>query len=109
MRIDGKQFRTIWLSPDPQVVQIIDQRHLPHQFIIEDLVTVDDFARAIQEMHVRGAGLIGATAGYGMYAAARVAGSSVWSAFPRYKRHLPAARRRDLERLWTLRHSHRPS
>ncbi len=70
MRVDGKQFRTIWLSPDPKVVQIIDQRHLPHQFIIEDLATVDDFAFAIKEMHVRGAGLIGATAGYAMYVAA---------------------------------------
>jgi methylthioribose-1-phosphate isomerase len=52
------------------VVQIIDQRHLPHKFIIEDLTTVDQVARAIKEMHVRGAGLIGATAGYGMYIAA---------------------------------------
>jgi len=70
MRVDGKQFRTIWLSPDPKVIQIIDQRHLPHEFIIENLVTVDDFACAIKEMHVRGAGLIGATAGFAMYAAA---------------------------------------
>ncbi|MDD5759333.1 MAG: S-methyl-5-thioribose-1-phosphate isomerase [Desulfobulbaceae bacterium] len=69
MRVNGKPFRTIWLSPDPLIVQIIDQRHLPHEFIVEDLVTVDDFARAIKEMHVRGAGLIGATAGYAMYAA----------------------------------------
>jgi methylthioribose-1-phosphate isomerase len=52
------------------VVQIIDQRHLPHEFVIEDLATVDDVARAIKEMHVRGAGLIGATAGFGMYIAA---------------------------------------
>jgi methylthioribose-1-phosphate isomerase len=70
MRVNGKPFRTIWPSPDPKIIQIIDQRHLPHEFIIEDLATVDDFARAIQEMHVRGAGLIGATAGYAMYIAA---------------------------------------
>jgi len=71
MNVYGKQYRTIWLKEeDSQVVQIIDQRHLPHQFIVEDLTTVEDVARAIQEMHVRGAGLIGATAGYGMYIAA---------------------------------------
>ena len=71
MNVDGKQYRTIWMKEnDRRVVQIIDQRHLPFDFVIEDLSTVDDVARAIKEMHVRGAGLIGATAGYGMYLAA---------------------------------------
>lgn len=71
MNIFGEHYRTIWLkADDPNVVQIIDQRHLPHRFIVEDLSTVDDVARAIADMHVRGAGLIGATAGFGMYIAA---------------------------------------
>ena len=71
MNINGKHYRTIWLKVgDESVVQIIDQRHLPHRFIIEDLHTVDEVAQAIKDMHVRGAGLIGATAGYGMYIAA---------------------------------------
>ena len=71
MNIDGKHYRTIWLKEDDsKVVQVIDQRSLPHKFIIEDLVTVDDVARAIKEMHIRGAGLVGATAGYGMYISA---------------------------------------
>jgi methylthioribose-1-phosphate isomerase len=71
MNVHGKPYRTIWLKRDaPSVVQIIDQRHLPHQFVIEELTAVDEVARAIQEMHVRGAGLIGATAGFGMYIAA---------------------------------------
>ena len=70
MNIQGKHYRTIWLKKDnDKVVQIIDQRSLPHKFIIEDLTTVDEVARAIKEMHVRGAGLIGATAAYGMYIA----------------------------------------
>src|SRR5690606_29249390 len=38
--------------------------------VIVDLKTVDDVAVAIRDMLVRGAGLIGATAGYGMYIAA---------------------------------------
>ena len=70
MNINGKAFRTIWLkSDDEKVIQIIDQRHLPHQFIIEDLETVDHMATAIKDMHLRGAGLIGAAAGFGMYLA----------------------------------------
>lgn len=71
MNVHGKPYRTIWISPqDSRVVQIIDQRVLPYQFVILDLTTVDDVAHAIKDMTVRGAGLIGATAGYGMYIAA---------------------------------------
>lgn len=71
MNVNGKHFRTIWLKDaDNKMIQIIDQRYLPHKFVIEDLKTIDDFAIAIKDMHVRGAGLIGATAGYGMYVAA---------------------------------------
>jgi methylthioribose-1-phosphate isomerase len=70
MNVNGKAFRTIWLKPgDEKVIEIIDQRHLPHQFIIEELSTVDQMATAIKDMHLRGAGLIGAAAGFGMYLA----------------------------------------
>ena len=48
---------------------MIDQRFLPHRFVIEEINTVTQMATAIREMHVRGAGLIGASAGYGMYLA----------------------------------------
>jgi methylthioribose-1-phosphate isomerase len=71
MNVNRKHYRTIWLDEsNSTIVQIIDQRHLPYRFVIEDLTTVDDVARAIKDMHVRGAGLIGATAGFGMYLAA---------------------------------------
>ena len=71
MLVQGKHFRTIWLKPeDESIVQIIDQRFLPHQFVIEDLRSVDEVIDAISAMQVRGAGLIGAAAGYGMYLAA---------------------------------------
>jgi methylthioribose-1-phosphate isomerase len=70
MRVDGQHFRTIWLHPtNERVVQLIDQRFLPHRFVIEEVSTVEQMADAIREMHVRGAGLIGASAGYGMYLA----------------------------------------
>ena len=71
MKVGGKHFRTIWRRPDDEnAVQLIDQRFLPHEFVIEQIRTVEQMATAIREMHVRGAGLIGASAGYGMYLAA---------------------------------------
>jgi methylthioribose-1-phosphate isomerase len=70
MKVNGQHYRTIWLKPDePRIVQLIDQRALPHRFVIENVETVAQMAAAIREMHVRGAGLIGAAAGYGMYLA----------------------------------------
>jgi methylthioribose-1-phosphate isomerase len=70
MLIYNTHFRTIWPKEgNEKVIQIIDQRFLPHQFVIEDLATLHDFVVAIKDMHVRGAGLIGATAAYGMYIA----------------------------------------
>lgn len=71
MQVNNKHFRTIWLKErNDKVLQIIEQQYLPHQFVIEELTTVEEVITAIKDMHVRGAGLIGATAGYGMYLAA---------------------------------------
>ena len=58
---------------DNSIIKIIDQRLLPYDFVIEPLTEVEMFATAIKEMHVRGAGLIGATAGFGMHIAALTA------------------------------------
>ena len=64
MRINGKEYRTIWYENN--IVKIIDQTKLPHQFIIKELKTVKDSINAIKTMEVRGAPLIGATAAYGI-------------------------------------------
>lgn len=70
-RRTGEDFRTIWQKPDePAVIQIIDQRRLPHEYVVEDLRSWRDGARAIREMLVRGAPLIGATAAWSLYLAA---------------------------------------
>ena len=42
MRIEGKEYRTIWFEEKDQVVKIIDQTKLPHKFIIKDLKTAKD-------------------------------------------------------------------
>ena len=64
MKIKGRSYRTIWFENN--VVKIIDQTKLPHQFIIKDLKTVQEAINAIKTMEVRGAPLIGATAAYGL-------------------------------------------
>jgi methylthioribose-1-phosphate isomerase len=72
MNVNGQPYRTIWLKPgDDGIVQVINQVKLPHRFEIDDLASVADVCRAIREMTVRGAGLIGASAAYGMYLACR--------------------------------------
>jgi len=64
MKIQGKEYRTIWYERN--VVKIIDQTKLPHQFIIKEVKTVKDSINAIKIMEVRGAPLIGGTAAYGI-------------------------------------------
>ena len=71
MKIDGKEYRTIWFDAQNKVVKIIDQRKLPHQFIIKDLKTVKEAISAIKTMEVRGAPLIGGTAAYGIVLAVK--------------------------------------
>lgn len=71
MRIDGEDFRTIWLNEDGARVDVIDQTKLPHAFEILTLATPAEAADSIRRMVVRGAPLIGATAAYGMALAMR--------------------------------------
>lgn len=63
-------FRTIWTTPQKDV-EVIDQRLLPHEFVVVTLKTYKDADLAIRNMTVRGAPLIGATAAYGIFLAVR--------------------------------------
>jgi methylthioribose-1-phosphate isomerase len=71
MKINGTPYRTIWLEPDGWSVGIIDQTKLPFRFGTLSLKTLEEVARAISAMQVRGAPLIGATAAYGVCLALR--------------------------------------
>jgi methylthioribose-1-phosphate isomerase len=75
MKIDGEPWRTIWPEADGAAVGIIDQTRLPHVFETVRLTSLDDAARAIRDMLVRGAPLIGATAAYGIWLAMRAEAS----------------------------------
>jgi len=105
MNVNGKHFRTIWLKPDDErVVELIDQRFLPHRFAIEQVQTVEQMVAAIRDMHVRGAGLIGASAGYGMYLAALEAasGGSFDQHLARAAAHLKATRPTAVNLSWAV-------
>ena len=71
MKVDGRQMRPIWFDSETETVLIIDQRQLPHRFVIKALEQVEDVVNAIVDMEVRGAPLIGVTAAYGVYVAAK--------------------------------------
>lgn len=68
MQVNGKNYHTIWVHPDNKhIIQVIDQRKLPFEFMIVDLKTPIDAFEAIRNMTVRGAPLIGVTGAYGIY------------------------------------------
>ena len=100
MKVDGKQTRSIWLEGDGESVCIIDQTHLPHRFVIAQLRTLEDAARAIKTMQVRGAPLIGATAAYGVWLALRADSSD--EALERAYATLLATRPTAINLKWAL-------
>ncbi len=63
--------QTIWYNAEKKLVETMDQRYLPFQNRIVGIATLDEARTAITDMIVRGAPLIGVTAAYGMYLAAR--------------------------------------
>ena len=67
MKVKGKNYRSIWLDKKKSTVVVIDQRQLPHQFKLLYLKNIKEIKKAIKEMVVRGAPLIGVTAAYGIY------------------------------------------
>jgi methylthioribose-1-phosphate isomerase len=100
MKVDGKHFRSIWLEPDGWTVGAIDQRRLPHEFVVAQLATVEVAADAIRSMLVRGAPLIGATAAFGMALAMRSHASD--AAIDRAYKLLIATRPTAINLKWAL-------
>ncbi len=100
MKVDGRHFRSIWLEPDGRSVAAIDQRRLPHEFVVARLTDCEAAAEAIRAMLVRGAPLIGATAAYGMALAMCADGSD--AALERAYRTLIVARPTAINLKWAL-------
>src|SRR6266540_6101214 len=100
MKVDGKHTRTIWLEADGWSIGIIDQTALPHRFTTVRLTTLEEVARAIATMQVRGAPLIGATAAYGVALALRADASD--DALDRACETLAATRPTAINLRWAL-------
>ena len=100
MKVDGRHFRSIWLEDDGWSVGAIDQRRLPHEFVVARIANAADATDAIRSMLVRGAPLIGATAAYGMALAMRTEASD--AALDRAYAMLLAARPTAVNLKWAL-------
>jgi methylthioribose-1-phosphate isomerase len=100
MKVDGKHFRSIWLEPDGWSLSAVDQRRLPHEFVVARIDSVDAAAEAIRSMLVRGAPLIGATAAYGVALAMHVDASD--AALDRACTKLIATRPTAINLKWAL-------
>ena len=100
MNVDGTPYRTIWLGADGWSVEIIDQTRFPHAFATARLESLDDAARAIRDMQVRGAPLIGVTAAYGLALAMRADASD--AGLDRARATLLATRPTAVNLRWAL-------
>lgn len=105
MKVDGRHFRSIWLEPDGWSVGAIDQRRLPHEFMVAKITTANEAGEAISSMLVRGAPLIGATAAYGMALAMRADASD--AALERAGKMLLATRPTAINLKWAIDEMHR--
>ena len=100
MKVGGKHFRSIWRDTDGWSVGAIDQRRLPHEFVVAKLTNCAEAAEAIRSMLVRGAPLIGATAAYGLALAMR--GDSSDAAIERAYQALISTRPTAINLKWAL-------
>ncbi|MBW2975485.1 S-methyl-5-thioribose-1-phosphate isomerase [Candidatus Woesearchaeota archaeon] len=64
MKVNGKGYRTVWIEDG--AVKLINQHIIPERFEIFSCKNYKETAEAIRTMIVRGAGAIGAAAGYAM-------------------------------------------
>jgi methylthioribose-1-phosphate isomerase len=100
MKVDGRHYRSLWVEPDGWSVGAIDQRRLPHEFVVARMTDCDAAAEAIRSMLVRGAPLIGATAAYGVALAMRADSSN--TALHRACDALVATRPTAINLKWAL-------
>jgi len=102
MKVGANSYKTIWLSEDEKSVKIIDQTKLPHEFVVQSLNCPFQIEKAIKDMQVRGAGLIGAAAGYGMYLATLLSEKENYDYLPYIGKVLTATRPTAINLKWAV-------
>lgn len=90
MLVQGKNYNTIWMEGDS--VFMIEQNKLPFEFEIIECKTYQETCQAIRNMTVRGAGAIGAVAGYAMAQAYLNSGAEKESFIDKAKFEIEATR-----------------
>ena len=100
MKVGGKHYRTIYPVGDGGGVEVIDQTRLPHEFALVQLHSLADAVRAIADMVVRGAPLIGATGAYGM--ALGLLADAATPALEEARRRLVATRPTAVNLRWAV-------
>lgn len=65
--MQGK-YKALWINED-KYLEVIDQTKLPFEYETKVLKTTDEVVTAIKDMTVRGAGVIGSVAAFGIYTA----------------------------------------
>lgn len=67
MRVNNKNYQSVWADFNNKRIYCIDQRALPFRFSILELNNLNDISNAITTMAVRGAPAIGITAAYAIW------------------------------------------
>lgn len=102
MLVNGEHTTSIRYDDSQSFIEIIDQRELPHHLTWERLDTCEQVAVAIEDMHLRGAPLIGAAAGFGMYFALKEALSGGQGSFDTKVERLRKTRPTAVNLLWAI-------
>ncbi len=90
MLIENQYYRTVWYDATQNVVAMINQVKLPFEFEVLHFNCYEETAEAIRNMTVRGAGAIGATAGFAM--AQAIVANSDWQQIEQAKAFIEATR-----------------
>jgi S-methyl-5-thioribose-1-phosphate isomerase len=88
MRVNGRETRAAWWADD--ALHFFDQRELPGRVVVASARDLESAARAIEDMTIRGAPLIGVVAAYALALAVRT-GVDVGAAYDRLARTRPTA------------------
>lgn len=94
------QYRPLWLSKSGDL-EVIDQRYLPHENRVRVLKTSEDTAQAISDMTVRGAGVIGNVAAFGIYLAVREFGDDM-QRIQQVAQRIRASRPTAINLMWAV-------
>lgn len=91
MKVNGQNYRTVWMKNSS--IFLIEQNQLPFKFEIYEAKDYLDTCQAIKTMVVRGAGAIGATAGYAMAQAfLQASDNELWDFVEKARKEIEATR-----------------